>query len=418
MENFDNLFNDYVNIRFGCVMFDLQDDGNGKSIPMPGSGWASISGDVAFRIKSSGDLSSDVRWLTNLSQDVFWKSGLVRQSKLKPSNYLRTDLGQIMKELGLYQPKVQIVEICQIIASFFSKIMKMAIKYYDISEFMQKDLATEIKHKLYPNDVSISLPVDEALSRSYQDLVLCEKPITKEKLNFVTLKRPRLFHAKSILDTAIPSYSNNWNFFGDDLMPVTTNEKIDFLVNMNKPFIVKLEIKSFTNHETGMDLSGLLNLGDTIGDGGKKKTRNWVCQPELLYLSKFADLEISAAFVANEYESLEKKAELPDFGELSNFSYALGILSECLWVGLASRSINPKTRNKSLVTPRACWLKSTDRFMTLTSAMLLVSSGFHVINYGYGGVTVAVEDYRIKDLIEISSVAGLCAPLSVLEDLD
>ena len=159
----------------------------------------------------------------------------------------------------------------------------------------------------------------------------------------------------------------------------------------------------------------MLNLGEAKGEGGKSKERNWVCQPEILYLSKFASLDISAAFVAEGYQDLGRKTHLPYLGELSDFSYSLGLLAENVWIGLASRSINSQKRSKSLVSPRACWLKAADRFMTLTSAMMLSSAGFIVSSYGYGGVTVIVEENKLPQLIEIAPHAGLCVPMNILE---
>lgn len=415
-EQLKSLFDDNQKIKFGCVMFDLQDNGDGKPVPMPGSGWASIEGKTAFRIKSSGDLSNEVKWLTNLPQEIFWKSGLVKQSKLKPANYLRTEVGQIMKELGLLPPKVPIVNISETLSELFTKVMRLSIEFYGLSGFNQKDLPTEIREKLFTHDRSISIPVDEALLRAYQDLVICEKPITKEKVTYVTLKRPRYFHAKSILETSIPAPTEEWAFYAESDMPQTTEEKLDFLMKKEKPFIAKIAIQSFIDPSNmNVDLSKLLNLGEAIGERGTKKDRNWVCQPEILYLSKFANLEISAAFVAEGYQNLENKVTLPYLGELSDFSYTLGLLAECVWIGLSARSINMQTRSKSLVSPRACWLKAADRFMTLTSAMMLSSAGFIVSTYGYGGVTVIVEDYKIPQLIEIAPHAGLCVPMNLLE---
>lgn len=413
-EQLRNLFDD-TQFRFGCVMFD-QDYADGKTIPVPGSGWASIEGSTAFRIKATSELAGDVKWLTNLSQDTLWKTGVVKQPKLKHSAYLRTDVSQMMKELGMNPPKVPIAKTCETISEIFTKVMRLAVEFYGLESFTQKDLHTEIRHALLPEDKPISIYVDEALSRSYQDLVVCERPISKEKYTYITLKRPRYFHSKSILETAIPLWENDWEFFGPEEMPFSTSKKIDFLMAKEKPFVAKIRINSFDHPENiNVDLSRLLNLGEAIGEGGKTKERNWVCQPELLYLSKFADINIEAAFVAGGYQSIDKKVALPYLGELSDFSYSLGILSECVWIGLASRSIIPKTRSKSLVSPRACWLKASDRFMTLTSAMMLSSAGFIVNSYGYGGVTVMVEDDKIPYLIEIAPHAGLCVPMNIIE---
>lgn len=411
-----NLFDDTQKVRFGCVMFDLQESADGKLIPMPGCGWASIEGGTAYRIKSSGDLSNEIKWLTNLSQDIFWKTGVAKQSKLKYSGYLRTEVGQIMKELGLNPPKIPIITICQTLSEIFNKVMRLAIEFYGITSFTQKDLYSEIRQTLFPNDRNISTHVDEALSRAYQDLVICEHPISKERMNFITLKRPRYFHAKSILDTSVPIWEGDWDFLGPTDLPKTTAEQINFLMGQEKPFVAKVAIHSFSHPDNiNVDLSKLLNLGEALGEGGKPKQRNWVCQPELLYLSKFANLEIEAAFIAQGYQELEKRIQLPYLGELSDFSYSLGLLSECVWIGLAARSVNPQTKSKSLVSPRACWLKAADRFMTLTSAMMLSSAGFIVNSYGYGGVTLMVEDDKLSQLIEIAPHAGLSVPINIIE---
>jgi hypothetical protein len=412
----ESLFDDTFKVKFGCVMFDLQEDQDGKLIPLPGSGWGSIEGGSAFRIKNTGDLSNEVKWLSNLSQNVLWKSGAVKQPKLKHSSYLRTDVGQIMKELGLTPPKVPIAEVCETLSEIFTKIMKLSIEFYGVKSFNQKELFSEIKLSILGDDRNISIHVDEALSRSYQDLVICEKPINTEKNLFVTLKRPRYYHAKTIMDTSIPFWNGNWEFFGPDVLPNTTEKKIEYLMKLERPFVAKISINSF-NHSNNfnVDLSKLLDLGEAIGEGGKTKDRNWVCQPELLYLSKFASLNIDAAFVADGYQNISENITLPYLGELSDFSYSLGILAENVWIGLANRSVNPQTRTKTLVSPRACWLKAADRFMTMTSAMMLSSAGFTVTSYGYGGVTIMLEESKIGQLIELAPHAGLTVPVNIIE---
>ncbi len=400
--------------RFGCVMFDLVDVDNTLK-PMPGSGWASIEGKSAFRIKNLEDLSSDIKWLTNLNQQTLWKTGVVSQSKLKHSAYLRTDVGQIMKEIGLNPPKVPIATVCEKISEIFNKVMKMAQEFYDIQSFSQKDLNTEVRDSIIEKDNNISDFVDEALTRSYQDLVICEKNI-KDLPSFITLRRPRYYHAKQILETAVPVWNQDWDFVAPDDMPKSNEKKIEFLMAQKRPFIAKVHIQEFDYPtQISIDLSKLLNLGEAIGEGGKTKDRNWVSQPELLYLSKFAKLTIDAAFIAKGYQSFDDKINVPYLGELSDFSYSLGLLSEVLWTGLAARSLNPKTKGRYLVSPRACWLKAADRFMTLTSAMMMASAGFKVISYAYGAVTVAVEDHHISKLIEIAPHAGLNVPQYIIE---
>jgi hypothetical protein len=412
----ESLFDNTLNVKFGCVMFDLQENHEGKMAPMPGSGWASVSGGSSFRIKNTGELSNEVKWLSNLSQNTLWKSGAVKQPKLKHSSYLRTDVGQIMKELGLTPPKVPIAEVCEIISDLFNKVMRLAIEFYGLKSFNQKELFSEIKMAILGDDRNISIHVDEALTRAYQDLVICEKPIIKSKQMFVTLKRPRYYHAKSIMDTTIPFWNGDWQFIGPDNLPTTTEKKLEYLMSLDRPFVVKVGINNFNyTKNLNVDLSKLLSLGEALGEGGKVKDRNWVCQPELLYLSRFADLNIDAAFVSDGYQNLSENIKLPYLGELSDFSYSLGLLAENVWIGLANRSVNPQTRTKTLVSPRACWLKASDRFMTMTSAIMLNSAGFLIASYGYGGVTVMINESQISQLIELAPHAGLSVPINLIE---
>jgi hypothetical protein len=416
-KNLNKLFDDTANVKFGCVMFDLQNLEDGKAVPMPGSGWASVEGGPAFRIKGTGDLSNSVKWLTNLSQQTLWKTGAVKQPKLKHSSYLRTDVGQIMKELGLYPPKTPIANICETLSMLFNKIMKLAIEFYNLKSFNQKELYSEIKLEILGDDRNVSIHVDEALSRAYQDLVICEKSLSNDKSIFITLKKPRYFHAKSIIETSIPFWNGDWKFISSEDLPIGEENKINYLMGLDRPFLAKITINKFNiSDDLNVDLSKLLNLGEAMGEGGKTKERNWVCQPELLYLSRFADLTIEAIFVADGFQKLNENIKLPYLGELSDFSYSLGILAENFWIGLANRSINPQTRSKTLVSPRACWLKAADRFMTMTSAMMLASAGFEIASYGYGGVTVSVEEDKIEKLIELAPHAGLLVPMNLIKN--
>lgn len=404
--------------EFGCVFFDLQET-EGKMIPWIGKGWASINGGKAFRINQAEDLDANIKWLTNLSEQNFFKSNAFKKNTLKHSGYLRTEVAQIMKELGLSNNKKYVIaDVCEIISGIFSKVMKLSIEFYSLSSFEEKDLASEIKNSLVQRDESVSTPIDEALSRAYQDLVICEKDVTPDKDSvLVTLKRPRLFHAQKILETPIPIKDAKWSFFGKNDLPRTVEERVEFVSGLEKPYIAKINILSFNENEIHLDK--LLNLGMSMGENFKPKERNWVSQVEFIYLVKMAQIDIEAVLAADGYEDVPLKSDpLVKLGELSDFSYSLGLLAECVYVGLSSRSVNLQTRRRTLVSPRACWFKSTDRFLSLTSALFLSHAGFKIVSYGTGGVTILLNKADIKKLIEIVPYAGVQMPgYLITEDL-
>lgn len=414
-DKFKDLFNDSKSVKFGSVMFDLHESTDGTSSPQPGSGWASIEGSNAFRIKSVNELQNDVKWLTNLNQQTLWKSGAVKHNKLKHSSYLRTDVAQIMKEIGSVPPQTPIAEVCEQISIIFNRVMRLAIEFYGISEFNQKELNSEIKSKIIGEDRSISVHVDEALSRAYQDVVQCENFDSVEDMVYVSLKKPRLFHAKDIISSKIPLTLEDWDFISPDELVGDSKQKIEYLNSLQKPFIAKCSIANFGySKDLNVDLSKILTLGEVFAEGGKTKERNWVCQPELNYLTKFSDIDVSAAFVSQGIQSLEDRIIIPSLGEMDDFSFSLGLLMENVWVALASRSVNPRTKVKSLISPRACWLKAQDKFSLLKSAMLISAYGYHIVSYGYGSINVFVAKDKVKDLISICPSAGLIAPSSIV----
>lgn len=415
-DKFKNLFSSVNDTRFGCVMFDLQDNGSGENIPLPGSGWASLEGGLAYRIKSVSELHNNVKWLTNLNQNTLWKSGAVKHPKLKHSGYLRTELGQIMKEVGVYPPNTPIAEVCEMISHIFNKTMLLAIELFNIQSFNNKDLHSEIKANLVGEDKPISLHMDEALSRSYQDLVICENFSQSVDRVFITLKRPRVIHANEVLATKIPLTLSDWDFISPDQLNGSSSDKIKFLNDLGKPYVAKCSVSSyFYSKDINVDLSKLLNLGEAFGEGGKTKERNWVCQPELNYLTNFSDIDVSAAFVSQGSQHIFENITLPFMGDLQDLSYSFSLLIENLWVAYTSRSINPRTKAKSLVSPRASWLKASDRYLTLKSAMLLTSYGYDVVSYGFGAVNLSVPTQKVKDLVTLAPSAGLIAPTFIID---
>lgn len=421
-------FNDIVNrpkyegdVNFGCVLFDMQDGDNGEQVPRPGAGWASISGHIAFRIKDTDDLSSEVIWITNIDQKEFWKLGLARQTKLKSASYLSTNLLQIMNETGFTVPKMQISKVCENLSSIFNKVMKVASEFYYLNSYLQKDLAQEIRNNIEMPDSLINGYVDEALLRAYQDVVVCKPDFVVEDGDMiVSLKRPRYFHAKQVLETQYPSVDGNWQFM--DIQQLTYEAKINsdgdvaaYLISLNKPLIACVELVSYKQVDgIGVNLDELLRFGQTLSVGGRKRDRDWITQPELLYLNHFANLKFGAAYVVDSVIDKSFTTKLPYLGELSNFSYSLGLLAESVWMGLSAREISYETNSKSLVSPRACWIKASDRYWCFESALKIASAGFDVISYGMGAVSLSVSPSELQRLKQIAPLVGLVLPQKLL----
>ena len=413
----ESLFDDNKDVKFGCVCFDMHEGSDGKMSPLPGNGWASIEGKSAFRIRSVADLSPDVKWWSNLNKNTLWNSGKQNLLKLKRSDYLKTDLGDIMKELQMSPPNIPIANICEYLSDIFNRVMRMAIEFYGLNDFQKEDLIEELNNHLLAKDENIDISIDQAFMRSYQDRVFCEtNNLNLEGHKKIYLRRPRVQHAKLILDTRIPVKNSKWEVIFPEDLPETKEERLEFLLNNERPFICKVKILSFHEMDNAfINVTKLLNMGESIAPKNVRKKRDWMCQTELLYYSKFANLDIEAVIIGDRYDEECYDNLLPDMGPLGNMSYSYGLLSECVWHAITDRSYDKLNKSKTLVSPRACWLKATDRFLTLTSAMMLSSQGHNVLSYGSGSVVVSIADNDIAKLIEQAPAAGLTVPRWLVE---
>ena len=409
--DFNALFEEPAHGGFGCVLFDLVESAEGRMSPAPGKGWASVGGQKAQRIGSIDELSPDVRWLTNLDRSTFWKSGCVRLKKLRESSYLKTDLGQIMREVGIVPKRLTTAGSCEQSSEIFARTMSWAMVHYDISELVEQEWIDEVRPRLFPSDSSVSMEVDEALRRCYVDYVVCSTP-RLEGSRLVTLRRPRLLHANSILATAIPQ--GEWEFIPGDAMP-DEHARLDWLWQMQRPVLVKVFIKGF-GEKCPAHVPALLQMGEALGEGGRKKERNWLTLQEVRYFSRYARLEIQAAFAAEGWTSFNGAKRILELGDLSPFSISLGLLAESHWMSLSGRSRNPLTRSKNMVSPRAAWFRATDRFLCFCSALPLAASGFSIVSYGGGCVSVAARPESMMELAEVAAACGLSSP-AVLFDV-
>lgn len=397
---------------YGCVLFDLVDQGDGKMAPEPGPGWASVNGLPATRIASVNDLDSDVKWLTNLDRAMFWKSGFVRMRKLRESSYFKTDLGQIMRELGLMPKKITSAKACELTSEIFARTMRWGVRHYGIKELGEQEWIDEVRGAIAEQDVPLGMEIDEALSRAFIDFVPCV--VRKEEgQRLITLRRPRVSHAKNVLGTAIPG--GGWKFLGEADMPAQ-EERAAWLWKKQKPCLVKIAIRGF-QEGCPSHVPGLLQLGEAIGQGGRRKERNWMTLQEARYFGRYAKVEIQAAFEAERWELFEGDSQPLDQGELSDLSISLGLLGEAHWMAVAGRSRHPVTRSKSMVSPRACWLRASDRFYCFAASLPIAAAGFQVLSYGGGAVSVLATPARLGELWELASECGLMGPAVLFDAL-
>jgi hypothetical protein len=383
-------------IACGAVVFD--DD------QRPGAGWASVAGDRAFRIRGTGDLASDVFWWTNLEHKAF-VSYSISNPKLKRTTYLRPNMTQLHQELGLVTVRMPPARIAEITAEIFNRVLRLAQEHYGFDKPYDQTLSADLFRVLIDEDTSITPEIDNALRQSYQTWYECEnKPPQGAKT--ITFRRPRIQHALDVLSTPVPG--EQWEFVDGSSM-VSEDKRVDWLINQSRPVLARVSVKSVQ-----FQVAKIVSFG-----GGAQEPRSWMSHPELLMMSKFANVRVQSAFLANDYAPQPVLKPLYSGGSFGSLSVSNGILSENYWVAMSIAStVKRFHRDKPLIhSPRAVWFSAADRFYTMLPAMMMDGSGFCVRGYGRGMVTVAVQRGMLGDARSCAAAAGLNAPLYVHEDI-
>ena len=378
----------------GAVMFE--------NIKKPQAGWACVAKGAAFRVRGTGDLSTDVVWWTNLDWDSFSRIGGLNQPKLRRTDYLRPNMKQLCDELGLVINKMPPADITEHVAEIFGRVMNLAGQHYGLDRPYNHSLAEDLYDILIRQDDRITPEIDHAISNAKMDWVRCETPSPKNSTH-VTFRRPRVLHALEVISTPIPG--DQWDFVPGNKMP-DEKKRVDWLIREPRPVLVKAAV-----------LRVETDVNAVIAYSAKMKSpKDWITHPELIYLSRFASIRVESAFIGRSYEPFQVKKSLFTGGVFGPLSVSTGILCENYWFALTIP--RPYKRGTSasdgkLISPRAAWLSSSDRFHTIMPALMMHGSGFNIQAYGRGAVVIAVQQGALRDAQNCATAAGLLSPLNV-----
>ncbi|KVT01097.1 hypothetical protein WK47_24795 [Burkholderia ubonensis] len=158
------------------------------------------------------------------------------------------------------------------------------------------------------------------------------------------------------------------------------------------------------------DYAALAAFGQKVAS--RMVLREWVSHPELIWLSRFAPIQIKSVFRAAEYKALPEKMLLPNFlaaDPLMELSYSAGLLAENHWMALATDEFNKLTKKRSL-TPRAVWLRSVDRAESFVLAKKAADSGMTVTGYSSGAVRLRLLRSELFKGLEFAIENNLSSP--------
>lgn len=375
----------------------------GTAAPMRrigGDGWASIDGGTPFRVKGVTDLASDVWWLTNLEFSDFFTSQLSRHPNAFPSSFLRTELKAVAEEIGASIDLVSQDQSCQALSTVFSRVVSLAVATLGVQIGVGRDktLAEYIGARVI-NKHKIQDDLNLALKHAYQPQTICMQTKTPRDWRAVALRRPRYLHAMEVLSSPVPG-EFQWQYISQSVLPSDPVARIDWCLAQSIPVLANVRVRQRRH-----PLASLVSF-----QGGAKDERSWVCQPELLWLSEYADIEVIGVFVCSAgFTEQDELQTFPSLGLMSFSSYSLGLLAESLWVSMASPRFGVPDK---MYAPRAVWYRAVDRLLMFIAASQLQQEGFHVSSYGAGAIWVTYPAGAANDLTEVANRAGLDIPVS------
>lgn len=396
-------------MRYGVVLFDDEVRGlsSQKKKRSASGAFVSIDGGPARRIASVTELESNVKWLTNFGFADFNENGLGRNPNFYFSGFLRTELKAIAEEIGAGAEQMSTDKSAELLSALFGRVMHVATRTLRVelrtNSISTKGLADLIAAKTTNKNV-IPDDINTALGHAYQTYTTVLKKFPRD-LKKVVLRKPRYTHALEILTTPVPS-EFQWVYVHGAKLPDSNSARIEWCLGSELPVLANVIVKPRRG-----EVGALLSY-----NSGTSMERSWVCQPELLMLSQFSDVEVIGAFVCEAgFEHQKELDEFPDYGDFSLSSYSLGLVAENFWVAMAS----PRTSatNKKFFPPRAVWYRAMDRLAMFVEAVTLQRLGFDVFSYGFGCVTAYYPPGATQSMVECANERGLDVPAATYAEI-
>lgn len=395
--------------KFGVALFENASEKAG--------GWASVAGGEEIYFRSTTDLPNDNIWITSVESDGF--SSLMSQHHLRASDYFKSKLKGIAADFGFGLTGADARKACRSLSEIANRVALTAAQVYKwddpIEYFRQGTLADDIRVNLpRPNGIMPSMV--NPLGSAFQPYSSPDCKSFEDNSIIVTLRFNRLSYAKKILSTPVPDGS--WRYMGAEESS-SFRYSLDQALNPEIPCLVEATIEL---RETDEDIANLVAFGKMPSDGYKKKPvlRNWISQPELMWLSRFAKVKISRVYFASGARPLPESVMLPSvmtIDPLWELSVSAGIVAESHWNGLASKIVkygqrDPKNKNapQRVSTVWATWLRAADRAYCFEAALRLFKGGFSIFGYGSGAVIVRVARPRLHELVDLAMEMGFAHP--------
>lgn len=382
----------------GVVIFDAT---HYASEVIAGRGWVSINGEPAMHFDSPTELPSGVVYWTNL----LWHE-LVVCNLAKNPFFLRTDyfggstMQNIGKEIGACPSLMAAQDIAEQLSGLFARVMTLLNQQYAINPVESPTAKLgDYFAKRYRKNVEMDEHFRLALLRSYQERNEVVQSRLRQTHHTLSIRLNRFAHAMNILSVPTPDI-HDWHHISQCDLPKDHLERTAWCIGSDMPILANVTVKP-----TRSKAASLLSYG-----GGVGYTRNWVTQPELLWISRIASVTIHSVFRSG--GGFVRHPEIDLFPEVGDFSYAstsLGLIAESFWQGLSSPAISEN--DDPAITPRHAWWRAVDRLLCFAEASKLSSSkGWDVLSYGNGEITLRYQPEFLPELSAVCAARNLQMP--------
>lgn len=372
------------------------------------SGWASVNGAKAIYVRHHSDLANNVIWITNGEFGQFITLGHRHVHNLRSLTFFRTQINQICHDLGDEIAGAFAQSAAQKISEIATRVFQLAAQSYEWkpgelgdSDSLYACIKSRFPKECYPNHPALT----RALQSAYQTDSAIARADFLPNTVFLTLRFNRLAHAKNVLACPIPD--DAWEYVPKAKLPSSQKERLSLCLNYEAPILAQVVIDMT---QADADYAALCAFGHKTAS--RMVLREWISHPELIWLSRFAPIDIQAWFQAAEYKALPESMRLPRTltdDPFMGLSYSAGLLAENHWMALASDEYNKWTKKKSL-TPRAVWLRAADRALCFSLAKRALDQGFTVTGYSTGAVRVRILRTELLQALEFAIENHIVCP--------
>lgn len=395
--------------QFGVVFFDEEAD--------PTAGWAAVAGGQAYRISGVNELSTDVIWWTNISFENFFKSTEAWRSPwLRHDKYLVVSPKDVLQEWGVDPKTIGGDYSATLVSGLFNRVMVLAFRLIRdveprarmeevfIGRFLREDLRRLLPEAEYPKGEAASIVKS---GHAWQEFTRTTVRGIKGA-RWIMLRKPRLAYAHEMLQTPIPK--GPFEFYGRSDLRKHAKDKLNWVLHNDNPCLAEVAI-----NRLDADVAPIYGFGNAT-DQDKRIQRSWVAHPELIVMSKFAEIDVKSVYMGHEYDLIGPRLPeaVKDFlsDKYTELSWSGGVIAETLWraAALGEEKASNKSSNeddRASSSWQGVWIKGADKANMFLTAMQMTEIGYSVVSYGLGWVRVMALEEDIPDLIRDALSYGL-----------